>query len=52
MPPAIAGEIIVRAIEADRARVLVGSDAKGAALVERLAPVSYWSVLDRLRRWL
>lgn len=45
MPPAQAGEIIVKAVEARRTRVLVGSDAKFVALLERLAPVSYWRVL-------
>ena len=48
MPPARAGEIIVRAVERRRARVLVGADAVVVALLERLLPVSYWSVLRRL----
>jgi short-subunit dehydrogenase len=52
MPAATAGEIIVRGIEAGKARVLVGSDARAVALIERLAPVSYWRALDRLRPWL
>jgi NAD(P)-dependent dehydrogenase (short-subunit alcohol dehydrogenase family) len=47
MPPERAGEIIVAAVEKDRARVLVGNDAKVAALVERLAPVAYWRFLGR-----
>jgi hypothetical protein len=42
MPPETAGEIIVRGVERRKARILVGSDAKYAALVERLMPVSYW----------
>lgn len=42
MPPERAGEIIVRAIERRRARILVGTDAKIMALLERLAPVGYW----------
>ena len=48
MPPERAGEIIVRAVERRRARVLVGGDAVFVALVERLAPVRYWRVLGRM----
>ena len=48
MPPERAGEIIVRAVEQRRPRVLVGADAKVVALLERLAPVGYWRVLRRL----
>ncbi len=48
MAPARAGEIIVRAVERRRARVLVGGDAVFVALIERLAPVRYWRVLGRL----
>jgi NAD(P)-dependent dehydrogenase (short-subunit alcohol dehydrogenase family) len=47
MPPARAGEIIVAGIVNRRPRVIVGSDAKIAALLERLAPVSYWNLLKR-----
>jgi short-subunit dehydrogenase len=46
--PARAGEIIVRAVERRRARVLVGGDAVFVALVERLAPVRYWRFLRAL----
>jgi NAD(P)-dependent dehydrogenase (short-subunit alcohol dehydrogenase family) len=45
MPPEIAGEIIVRGVENRQARIVVGSDAKRAALLERLMPVGYWKVL-------
>ena len=48
MPAARAGEIIVRAVEKRRPRVLVGGDAVFVALLERLAPVGYWRLLDRL----
>jgi NAD(P)-dependent dehydrogenase (short-subunit alcohol dehydrogenase family) len=48
MAPARAGEIIVRAVERRRARVLVGADAVWVAALERLAPVRYWRVLARL----
>ena len=45
MPPATAGEIIVRGIEKRRARILVGRDAVIISLLERLLPVHYWRVL-------
>jgi short-subunit dehydrogenase len=45
MPAAIAGETIVRGVEKRKPRVLVGSDAKMMALVERLMPVNYWNFL-------
>ena len=49
MPPAEAGETIVAAAERRRSRVIVGNDAKIAALIERLAPVSYWNLIGRGR---
>lgn len=48
MDPNEAGEIIVRGIERRKARVLVGSDAKLIAVVERIAPVVYWEWLKKL----
>jgi len=47
MPPATAGEIIVKGIERRAARVLVGNDAKFLAFLERLAPTSYWKIFSR-----
>jgi NADP-dependent 3-hydroxy acid dehydrogenase YdfG len=47
MPPERAGEIIVRGIEKRQARILVGSDAKAAAFLERLSPVGYWNLLKK-----
>ena len=47
LPPTTAAEIIVRGIEKRRARILVGRDAVFIALIERLFPVRYWSVLGR-----
>jgi NAD(P)-dependent dehydrogenase (short-subunit alcohol dehydrogenase family) len=47
MPPAIAGEIIVRGIERRSERVLVGNDAKFLAILERLAPIAYWRIFLR-----
>jgi short-subunit dehydrogenase len=48
LSPDKAAATIVRGIEADRARVLVGGDAVFIAGLERLMPVRYWSVLQRL----
>jgi NAD(P)-dependent dehydrogenase (short-subunit alcohol dehydrogenase family) len=48
MPPETAGEIIVKGIERRSSRVLVGNDARFLALLERLAPVSYWKIFSRL----
>jgi short-subunit dehydrogenase len=47
LPPDVAGEIIVRGVENRRPRVLVGSDAKRIAVIERLMPVNYWNFLGR-----
>ncbi|WP_114226816.1 MULTISPECIES: SDR family NAD(P)-dependent oxidoreductase [Sphingomonas] len=47
MSPVKAGEIIVAAVEGEKPRVLVGNDAKFAALIERVAPVGYWKFLGR-----
>jgi NAD(P)-dependent dehydrogenase (short-subunit alcohol dehydrogenase family) len=48
MPAEQAGEIIVRAVERDAPRVLVGNDARCLAALERLMPVGYWRLLRRL----
>ena len=50
MSPEQAGELIAQGIERRRARVLVGGDAKFAALLERLAPVRYLRILRKLIR--
>jgi short-subunit dehydrogenase len=50
LPPEVAGETIVRGIENRRPRVLVGADAKRAAIIERLMPVNYWNLLGRRLR--
>ncbi len=47
MPAEKAGEILVKGIERERPRVLVGLDAKIVALLERLMPVHYWRLLGR-----
>ena len=50
MPPDQAGEIIVSGMEQRRARIIVGSDAKLAALIARIFPVSYWGKIQRTTR--
>jgi len=47
MPPDRAADVIVRAIERDQERVLVGWDAKILSILERLMPVHYWRLLAR-----
>ena len=52
LPPEAAPERIARGIERREKRVLVGRDARRVALVQRLLPVGYRSVLERLAdRW-
>jgi NADP-dependent 3-hydroxy acid dehydrogenase YdfG len=48
MPPPQAAEIIVSGVEKRKARIMVGKDAKAAALIERLFPVSYIHLLQRV----
>lgn len=43
----VAAEIILRAVERRRGRVLVGTDAKLAERVQRWFPVRYWNILRR-----
>ena len=48
LSPDKAAATIVSAIERRAWRVIVGSDAKALALLQRLMPVRYWSVIARL----
>lgn len=48
LAPEEAAETIIRGVEHRRARLLVGSDAKIIDLAGRLAPVSYWRLLQPL----
>jgi short-subunit dehydrogenase len=50
LPPEVAGETIVRGIEARKSRILIGSDAKTISLIARLLPTTYWKLLVRLSR--
>ncbi len=47
LPPDAAAERITRGIERREKRVLVGRDAQQMALVQRLFPVGYWTVVER-----
>ena len=47
LAPEAAAETIAVAIERRDARVLVGRDAKAAAIVQRLFPVTYWKHVAR-----
>jgi len=49
LDPQDAAERIVRGIGWREKRVLVGRDAQRAALIQRLFPVDYWRVLQRLQ---
>ncbi|MBA2348225.1 MAG: SDR family NAD(P)-dependent oxidoreductase [Solirubrobacterales bacterium] len=50
MDPTRAAEIIVTGVEADKPRVLVGSDAKAIDLLVRLLPARYPAVFRRIER--
>ena len=47
LDPATAAQIIATGIERRTPRVLVGRDAKGAAIAQRLFPVTYWKHVAR-----
>ncbi|QCB43662.1 SDR family NAD(P)-dependent oxidoreductase [Sphingomonas sp. PAMC26645] len=47
LQPERAGELIVEAIIRRQPRLLIGADAKIASVIERLMPVSYWTLLAR-----
>jgi len=49
MPPEQAGEIIVKAVEQRRPRIIVGADARKASIAERLFPVTYWKLINYRR---
>lgn len=50
LSPEIAGERIVRAVERRQPRVLIGRDARIVSTIERIAPVSHWKLLERIRK--
>lgn len=48
LPPADAASAIIRGIEARAPRIVIGKDARNAALIQRLMPVGYWNTIVRL----
>lgn len=50
LPPAKAAEIIIKGIERDKPRIIVGNDARILAFLERLLPVNYWRLLPGVAR--
>jgi short-subunit dehydrogenase len=50
MPPLKAGEIIVNGVARDKPRILVGSDAVAIMWLERLFPVNYWAIADKVMK--
>ena len=47
MPPPEAARIILRGVERRKPRVLVGRDAHFMAIIERLFPARYWSIINK-----
>jgi len=47
MPPVDAADIILQAVTKRRPRVIVGSDAKRMAFLQRLMPFNYWKLIKR-----
>jgi NAD(P)-dependent dehydrogenase (short-subunit alcohol dehydrogenase family) len=45
--PQVAAQCIIRGIERNQPRVLIGADAKLMEIVQRLRPATYWSLLMR-----
>jgi short-subunit dehydrogenase len=48
LPPDAAAAEIVRGIERRAPRIVVGKDARSAALIQRLMPAGYWRAITRL----
>ena len=48
LAPADAAAAIIRGIEAQAPRIVIGKDARNAALIQRLMPVGYWKMMVRL----
>lgn len=48
MPPERAASLILRGVERRRTRIVVGRDAAMGIALERLVPVAYWRVMQRL----
>lgn len=50
LSPDSAASVIANGLERRRPRIIVGNDAKLMALLERLVPTGYWSLLSKLQR--
>jgi short-subunit dehydrogenase len=48
LAPTDAAAAIIRGIEARAPRIVIGKDARNAALIQRLMPVGYWKMMVRL----
>ncbi|SDM19256.1 Short-chain dehydrogenase [Methylobacterium phyllostachyos] len=48
LAPTEAAAAIIRGIEARAPRIVIGKDARNAALIQRLMPVGYWKMMVRL----
>ena len=51
--PTAAAQRIIKGIEKNQPRILIGSDARFMDLLQRFRPGTYWAVLQRSgsRRW-
>jgi hypothetical protein len=45
--PAAAAQRIVRGIERNEPRILIGADARFLDIIQRLRPSTYWALLSR-----
>ncbi len=48
LAPTEAAAAIIGAIETRAPRIVIGKDARNAALIQRLMPAGYWKVMVRL----
>jgi hypothetical protein len=46
--PAAAARRIIRGVERNEPRILIGSDARSLDIIQRLKPAGYWSLLSRI----
>jgi short-subunit dehydrogenase len=46
--PEAAAERIIRGVERNEPRILIGSDARFLDMIQRLMPATYWSLLARV----
>ena len=47
IPPEFAAQAILRGVEDRRGRVLIGRDAKGMDILQRLKPATYWRTMSK-----